>query len=201
MEIFKYGQKEIDYLKKKDKKLGTAIERIGIIEREVIPDLFAALINSIVGQQISAKAAVTVWNRVLQQIGDITPEVIYAATPEQIQKCGLSGRKVNYIKGISETVMSGRLDLEKLYRLSDREIIEQLSSLNGIGKWTAEMMLIFSMKRPDVVSWGDLAIQRGMMKLYGLRSLSKDQFDKYAKRYSPYGTVASFYLWAVSKEI
>lgn len=200
MEIFKYGQKELEHLGKKDKKLGAAIENIGMIERKVIPDLFTALVNSIVSQQISSKAAVTVWDRLVSKIGEITPGSILSAAPEEIQQCGLSHRKVKYILGMCEAVKTGRLDLGKLGRMTDDQVIDCLSSLNGIGKWTAEMLLIFSMERPDVVSWGDLAIQRGMMKLYGLKSLTKEQFDRYVKRYSPYGSVASLYLWALSKE-
>lgn len=200
MEIFKYGQVELEYLKKKDKRLGAAIERIGIIEREVNPDLFTALINSVVGQQISSKAAVTVWNRIKMCLNVITPETICAATLESIQQCGLSMRKAEYIKGIGTAVMDRKLNLNELHDLSNNEIIERLAALNGIGKWTAEMLLIFSMERPNVVSWGDLAIQRGMMNLYGLKALTKEQFEKYAKRYSPYGSVASLYLWALSKE-
>ncbi len=199
MEIFNYGQKELEYLKKKDKKLGAAIDRIGMIEREVIPDLFSALINSIVGQQISSKAAATVWNRLREALGDITPESVCAASIEKVQQCGLSMRKAGYIKGIGESVRQGDLNLSELYELPDSEVIERLSSLNGIGRWTAEMLLIFSIQRPDVVSWGDLAIQRGMMNLYGLKKLSKEQFNRYVKRYSPYGSVASLYLWALSK--
>lgn len=200
MRIFNYGQKEIDYLRKKDKKLCSAIDRIGRIEREVIPDLFTALVNSIVGQQISAKAAETVWNRVTGKLGEITPGTIAEIPADRIQQCGLSHRKVQYIKGIGQAVLDGRIDLELLKRSEDAGVISCLSSLNGIGKWTAEMLLIFSMERPDVVSWGDLAIQRGMMKLYGLKTLTKEQFDRYAKRYSPYGTVASLYLWEISRE-
>lgn len=200
MEIFKYGDVELNYLKKKDKKLGAAIDRIGIIEREVIPDLFTALIKSIVGQQISSKAATTVWNRIGELLGEITPNTISLASIEEIQKCGLSMRKTNYIKGIGEAVINGTLDLNGLYELSDDEIIKQLSSLNGVGKWTAEMLLIFSMERPNVVSFGDLAIQRGIIRLYGLKELSKERFEVYKKRYSPYGSVASLYLWAISAE-
>jgi len=200
MEMIKYGQIEMDYLKKKDKKLGAAIERIGKIEREVTPDLFTALVNSIVGQQISAKAAVTVWNRVQGCVGEITPESICAATIENIQQCGLSMRKTGYIKGIGDAVIAGKLNLSEFHVLPDIEIIERLSALNGIGKWTAEMLLIFSMERPNVVSWGDLAIQRGMINLYGLKALTKEQFAKYIKRYSPYGSIASLYLWVLSKE-
>lgn len=198
MEIFKYTQKELEYLKKKDKLLGEAIDKIGIIEREVIPDLFIALINSIVGQQISSKAANTVWNRIKEYFVEITPDVIAKATVEEIQRCGLSTRKANYIKGVGVTVMQEKINLSELYSLPDNEVITYLSSLNGIGVWTAEMLLIFSMQRPNVVSRGDLAIQRGMMKLYGLKTLNKEKFEKYRKRYSPYGSIASLYLWAVS---
>ncbi len=198
MDIFMYTQKEIEFLKKKDKKLGQAIDKIGIIEREVIPDLFTALIKSIVGQQISAKAATTVWNRIVYKFEEITPAVIAKANVEEIQKCGLSTRKAGYIKGAAEAVLQEKINLNELYSFSDDEVITCLSSLSGIGVWTAEMLLIFSMQRQDVVSWSDLAIQRGMMKLYGLDSLNKETFRKYCKRYSPYGSVASLYLWKLS---
>lgn len=200
MEIFKYSQAELDYLKKKDKKLGVAIDRIGMIEREVIPDLFTALVNSIVGQQISSKAATTVWNRMQEYLGVIAPQTIASANVEKIQQCGLSMRKAGYIKGVGEAALQGMLNLAELYELPDSEIIKRLSSLNGIGKWTAEMLLIFSMERPNIVSWDDLAIRRGMMNVYGLKALTKEQFERYSKRYSPYGSVASLYLWAISKE-
>jgi DNA-3-methyladenine glycosylase II len=198
MEIFKYGQVELDYLKKKDKKLAEAIERIGMIEREVIPDLFAALINSIVGQQISAKAAATIWNRMLDRFGEITSQKLAEAIVEEIQQCGLSMRKANYIKNISDAVKKGELNLEELSDLPDDEVCRRLSALNGIGVWTAEMLMTFSMQRPNIVSWGDLAIRRGMMMLYHHKELDKARFEKYKKRYSPYGTVASLYLWAIS---
>lgn len=200
METFKYNQSEIEYLKKKDKKLSLVIERIGMIERQVIPDLFTALINSIVGQQISTKAAFTVWTRLLTRFGEITPEAISKASVEEIQQCGLSTRKAGYIKGIGEAVVSGELDFSLFPQMKDKEIIDQLSALHGIGVWTAEMILIFSMQRPDIVSWGDLAIRRGMMNLYGKKSLTREQFDKYKKRYSPHGSVASLYLWHLANE-
>jgi 3-methyladenine DNA glycosylase/8-oxoguanine DNA glycosylase len=198
MQIFEYGQKEIDYLKSKDKKLGAAIEKIGIIERKVTPDPFEALISSVVGQQISSKAAVTVWNRLVELLGGITPESISEADISKIQGCGMSQRKAGYIKGIAEAAISGEVDFNQLYTLTDEEIIKKLSSLHGVGEWTAEMLLIFSLNRPDVVSYKDLAIRRGMMNLYGLKELPKEKFDKYKKRYSPQGSVASLYLWALS---
>ncbi|NLM87843.1 MAG: DNA-3-methyladenine glycosylase 2 family protein [Syntrophomonadaceae bacterium] len=198
MAIFEYDQSSIEYLQKKDKKLGAAIERIGRVERQVIPDLFTALVHSIVGQQISKQAAATVWNRVQEYFGEITPARVAIASSEEIQQLGMSLRKATYIKGVAEAALEGSLDLDRLNSLPDGEIIERLSSLHGVGVWTAEMMLIFSMQRPDVVSWGDHAIRKGMMNLYGLTELTRGQFDKHRKRYSPYGTVASLYLWEIA---
>ncbi|HWP97292.1 MAG TPA: DNA-3-methyladenine glycosylase [Syntrophomonadaceae bacterium] len=198
MEVFLYGQKEMDYLKRKDKKLALAIDRIGMIERSVIPDLFAALVHSIVGQQISNKAVKTIWNRMLERFGEITPQNIAAVPSEEVQQCGLSMRKASYVKGICDTVLKGDLNVFELSKLPDEEIIKHLSSLHGIGVWTAEMIMIFSLQRPDIVSWGDLAIQRGMMLLYGHKTLDKTKFERYRKRYSPYGSVASFYLWEIA---
>ncbi|NLN42486.1 MAG: DNA-3-methyladenine glycosylase 2 family protein [Clostridiales bacterium] len=200
MNIFQYGQKEIDYLKKRDKILGKAIDEIGMIKREVIPDLFTALIRNIIGQQISSKAASIIWNRVKEHFTEITPETIVKATNEEIQQCGISARKVDYIKGVAQAVVQGELNLHELHTLPDDEVIKRLSSLKGVGVWTAEMILIFSMQRPDVVSWGDLGIKRGMMALYGLEELTREQFEKYRKRYSPYGSVASLYLWTIASK-
>jgi DNA-3-methyladenine glycosylase II len=200
MQNFEYGQKEIDYLKKKDKKLGAAIDKIGMIEREITPDPFTALISSVVSQQISSKAAETVWSRFLKLIGHITPENIAQVDLLEIKGCGMSERKAGYIKGIAEAAVSGQIDFNTLHTLADEEVIKKLSSLHGVGVWTAEMLLIFSFRRPDVVSYKDLAICRGMMNLYGLKELPGEKFERYRKRYSPYGSVASLYLWALSVE-
>ncbi|WP_042350615.1 DNA-3-methyladenine glycosylase family protein [Bacillus massiliigorillae] len=195
METFKYGDTELDYLKMKDEKLAHLIEQHGMIERKVTPDLFTALINSVVSQQISTKAAATVWNRLIQHLGEISPQIIANATVEEIQQCGLSTRKANYIKGIGDAVVNGELQLDEFPKLSDQEVIDRLSSLHGIGVWTAEMLLIFSMQRSDIISWGDLGIRRGLTRLYALEDLTKEQFNEYKKRYSPYGSVASLYIW------
>jgi DNA-3-methyladenine glycosylase II len=198
MQLFQYGQTEIDYLTRRDRKLGRAIGRIGRIERPVTPDLFTALVHSIVAQQISRKAAVTVWGKLCERLLDVTPRTVAGTDVSDIQKCGMSMRKASYIKGIGEAAIRGDVDLLELRQMSDQGVIEKLSSLHGIGVWTAEMLLIFCLGRPDVVSWGDLAIRRGMMNLYGLKELSKKQFDRFRKRYSPCGSVASLYLWALS---
>jgi len=196
--VFEYGQKEIDYLKRKDKKLGIAIDRIGMIKREITPDPFTALVSSVVSQQISNKAATTVWNRLCALLGSITPESITQADLAEIQGCGMSKRKASYIKGIADAAVIGIVDFNRLHTLTDEEIIKKLSSLHGVGIWTAEMLLIFSLSRPNVLSYKDLAICRGMMNLYGIKELPKEKFERYRKRYTPYGTVASLYLWALS---
>jgi DNA-3-methyladenine glycosylase II len=198
MQIFRYGSIEIDHLRARDKKLGRAIDEIGMIERRVIPDIFTALVASVASQQVSAKAAETVWGRMENRFGTITPDAIAAATEEKIQQCGMSMRKARYIKGIGDAVARGDPDLAALFALADEKVIARLTALDGVGVWTAEMMLIFSMQRPDVVSWGDFAIRRGMMRLYGKETLDRAAFDRYRRRYSPYGSVASLYLWEIS---
>jgi DNA-3-methyladenine glycosylase II len=197
---FDYGQRERDYLISCDETLGAAIKRLGKVEREVIPDLFAALVHAVVGQLISAKAVQTIWNRMQETFGEITAANLSNFSFADIQSCGITMKKAICIKSIAETIEQGEFDLMGLYNLPDIEVIKRLSDLKGIGKWTAEMLLINSMERQDVVSFGDLAIKRGMLKLYGLTNITKEQFDKYKARYSPYGSVASIYLWRLSFE-
>jgi 3-methyladenine DNA glycosylase/8-oxoguanine DNA glycosylase len=201
MEYYKYGETEVEYLKSKCKKMAEAIDRIGMIERPILPHPFQALISSIISQQISTKAAATVKERLNKLIGAISAENILNASHESIQSCGMSNRKVTYIRGIAEAEQSGAINFDKLHKLSNEGIIEKLTALNGIGVWTAEMLMIFSLTRPDIISYGDLAIRNGIMHLYGLESLSKKEFEVYRKRFSPYSTVASLYFWVLSKEV
>lgn len=199
MQYFTYGETEIKHLQSRDPKLGKEIQRIGMIKRRVIPDPFESLINSIISQQISKKAAATVSGRLYELLADdMTPTSIMNAGPKAIQSCGMSERKAGYIMGIAEAALAGEVDFDTLHTLSDEEVIRKLTTLRGVGVWTAEMLLIFSLARPDVVSYGDLAIRRGMVALYGLDELSRRQFAVFAKRYSPYGSVASLYLWALA---
>jgi len=181
-----------------DSTLGEIIDKIGHIEREIIPDLFSSLIRSIIAQQISTKAAETISRRMLEQLKEITPETINAASVEDIQQLGMSFRKSTYIKDAAHKVLIGELDIEALHSLSDDEVCKRLSALNGIGVWTAEMLMTFSMQRPDILSWNDLAIHRGLRMLYRHRKINKKLFEKYRRRYSPYNTVASLYLWAIA---
>ena len=195
---FEYSEKETEYLKKHDKKLAEAIEKIGHIYRECDDDLFTSVVKQIVGQQISAPAFKTVWNRVTEKLGDVNAETICSIADDELQSCGLSYRKVDYIKDFALKVKDKIFDVEKLELMTDDEVIQELSTLKGIGVWTAEMLLLFCMQRPDVVSFGDLAIIRGMRMLYRHREIDRKKFERYRKRYSPYGSVASLYLWAIS---
>lgn len=199
MDCFKYGNEEMEYLKSRDERLGEVIDSIGLVKRGVVPDLFEGIISSIVGQQISMKAARTVWGRFEERFGRITPDALYETDMEEIQKLGVSNRKAGYIKEISRQVCENELLIDELYELSDEEVVKRLVKLPGIGVWTCEMLLIFSMNRMNVLSWNDLAIKRGIMKLYGLERLDKETFNELKERYSPYASVASLYLWEVSK--
>ena len=194
---FSYGERELAYLRKKDKKLAAVIDQLGYVRRPVIPDLFQALVNAILGQQISSKAADTVWQRFQDVCSPVTPEHVLCFSKEDLQACGTTFRKIGYIQDISHEFVSGRLQTEIVSAMPDNLFCQILCQLPGIGQWTAEMLLIHCLERPDVLSYGDLAILRGLRMIYR-RNITKDQFRRYQKRYSPYGTVASIYLWAVS---
>ncbi len=195
---FQYGDKETEYLKKKDKVLGEVIEKIGHIEREVDSDLFSSVIHHIIGQQISTKAQATIWRRMKEQFGEVTAESILAADIPKLQSFGMTFRKAEYIKDFAEKVQSGAFDLEEISRLPDNEAIKKLAALKGIGVWTAEMILLFCLQRPDIFSFDDLAIQRGLRMVYHHRKIDRKLFEKYRRRFSPYCSVASLYLWAAA---
>lgn len=198
LRYFEYGEDELSYLRSCDARMAEAIDAIGHIQREVTPDLYAALVNCIVGQQIATKAQKTIWKRMTDAFGVITPEAIAGCPDDELQQFGLSFRKVGYIKGATEQVLTGALDLSALKALSDDEVCKSLSALPGIGIWTAEMLMIFSMQRPNIMSYGDLAIVRGLRMLHHHRRVTPELFEKYRRRYSPYGSVASLYLWAIA---
>lgn len=174
------------------------IERVGMVRRPVIPDLFEALVHSIVGQQISTKAHATVWARLQQRLGTVDAQSVLSLSPEQLRGLGLSYRKAGYIRSIAEKVRSGALDFHALSELSDAEVIQRLTALDGVGVWTAEMLLLHSLQRPDVLSFGDLGIHRGLRLLYHHREMPRARFERYRRRYSPHGSVASIYLWALA---
>lgn len=195
-----YGKEEIEYLTKKDPVLGNYIAEVGFLKREVNEDVYSSLIESIIGQQISTKAANTIRKRVLTLVGDITPTNIKKANQEDLLACGLSMRKYEYIIGITNAFLEDVELYENLNLKSNEEIIEILTKLRGIGIWTVEMLLIHTFLRKDIISFSDLAIKRGLMKLHDLDKLTKEDKSYYKNLYSPYATVASIYLWEKSKE-
>ena len=196
--VFAYGEIEIAHLKRKDKRLGAAIDSIGHIERAVDGELFTCVVRHIVGQQISAAALATIWQRMSAGIGEITPAAFAKMDAGDVQKYGITYKKAEYIKDFAQKVACGALDLQALALMPNGEVIQQLSSLKGIGVWTAEMILLFGLSRADILSFGDLGIHRGMRMLYHHRRIDSKLFEKYRRRYSPFGSVASLYLWAIS---
>ncbi len=158
-------------------------------------DLFATLIKSIVGQQISTKAAATVWGRLCNLLGTVTDESILACTHEELRSVGLSNRKAEYVSGIAQAWRDG-LHTMDWDSMSDEEVVESLIALRGVGRWTAEMILIFSLLRPDVFPIDDLGVVRGMEKVYNSGgSLSKPELNEIAEAWKPYRTLGSWYMW------
>lgn len=195
---FEYGENEITYLRNKDKKLSEVIDQIGMIEREVDTDLFSAVVHHIIGQQISTKAQTTIWQRMKETLGEVNAETILSADISKLQSLGMTFRKAEYITDFARKVHEGVFDLEAVAQMSDEAAIKELASLKGIGVWTAEMILLFCLQRPDIFSYDDLAIQRGLRMVYHHRKIDRKLFEKYRRRFSPYCSVASLYLWAVA---
>ena len=196
--FFQYGDKETEYLKAKDKRLAEVIDKIGKVEREVDTDLFSAVVHHIVSQQISTKAQATIWRRMRDNLGVINADSILLAGADRLQSFGMTFKKAEYIIDFAQKVQNKTFDLDGIWAKSDEDAIAELSSLRGIGVWTAEMILLFCMQRPNVFSYGDLAILRGMRMVYHHRKIDRKLFEKYRRRLSPYCSVASLYFWAVA---
>lgn len=195
---FTYGSTETDYLSRCDKRLARVIERVGHIDRACHEDLFESLVNSIIGQQISTKAHQTIWAKLKRDLGHVDADALLELGPERLQAYGTTWRKVDYIMDLATKVETGEFDPESIATMDDANAITTLSSLRGVGVWTAEMMLLFCLQRPDILSYGDLAILRGMRMVYRHRELGRERFERYRRRFSPYGSTAALYFWAVA---
>lgn len=195
---FAYDERAVAYLARRDKRLGAVMARLGPLRREVIPDLFAALTHAIVGQQVSMTVQRTLWQRLCDRLGEVSPSSVLSIAPEELRRLGLSGRKVEYVREAAQAVADGRLDVEALREMDDAAVCAALVGLRGVGLWTAEMLLLFSLQRQDVFSFDDLAIRRGLRMLYRHKDIGRERFERYRRRFSPYGSVASLYLWAVA---
>jgi DNA-3-methyladenine glycosylase II len=190
-----------------DPTMAALIERVGRIDiatrmkrrKEERPeDPYGALLRAIVGQQLSTKAARTIYLRVVDLFGGTTPtpEQLLEAKEEDLRGCGLSGRKTEYVRDLATHVVSGELELDRLDQLGDEEVIEEIVAVRGLGQWTAEMFLLFHLQRPDVLSGGDLGIRKAIQIEYGLREMPPPkQVIEIGEPWRPYRSLASLYLW------
>jgi DNA-3-methyladenine glycosylase II len=187
--------------------MAALIERVGKIDlatrlkrrsEERPADAYGALLRAIVGQQLSTKAARTIYLRVLELFDGTTPspEQLLEASEADLRGAGLSGRKVEYVRDLASHVIGGELELDRLGELDDAEVIEEIVAVRGLGQWTAEMFLIFHLERPDVISGGDLGIRKAIQIEYGLEQMPKPQeVMTMSEPWSPHRSLASLYLW------
>jgi len=183
---------------KKDSRLAPLLSKYSPSLSKISTDLFRDLLESIIGQQLSVKAASTIIKRFVALFPDpknIRPEDILAQDAATFRSVGLSRQKISYLQSLSEFILSEKLILESLGDLSDEAIIENLTQVKGVGRWTAEMMLIFSLGREDVFSFGDLGLRTAISRIYGVDREDKTKIEKIAQKWSPYRSLASLYLW------
>lgn len=190
-------RKAIKHLKKVDPLLGALIEKVGPYRMEYGEPTFHSVAEAIIYQQLNGKAAVTIFKRFTDLAGTpLTPEGILKLSDEQLRSVGLSKQKSSYVRDLAEKAKTGLLDFSKLAEQSDDEVIKHLTQVKGVGVWTAHMFLMFTLRRPDVLPTGDYGIQAAMKKHYRKRKLPKPKdMEKIAKCWSPYRSVACWYLW------
>lgn len=185
-------------LSKKDPILGKVIKKIGPFESHKGGNYFEDLTESIVSQQLSIKAANTIWGRFIALLPGkkVTPENVWEVPDQKIRDAGLSWSKVAYVKDLAKKTMESGIIFEQFEIMTDEEIITELIKVKGIGRWTAEMFLMFAMERPDVFSYGDLGLRRAIQKLYSLdHEPSVEEAEKISLKWKPYRTLACRYLW------
>lgn len=190
-------RKAINHLKKSDPTMRAIVERVGACRIQYGDPSFASLAEAIVYQQLNGKAALTIFNRFAELAGHpLTPKGILKLTEQQMRGAGLSKQKLSYIRSLAELTDSGELDFTFLPDMTDAEVIAHLTEVKGVGTWTAQMFLMFSLRRPDVLPTGDFGIQTAIRKHYRKRKMPKPaEMEKIAKAWSPYRTFACWYLW------
>lgn len=195
---FNYSDESIAFLSARDEKLADYIQKRGKILRKTEPDVFAALVQSIIGQQISNKAFATVYERFRYVCGEITPQGVLNTDEAALRSCGISQRKAANIYVSAGYFRDREIDAAYFSGKNDEEIIAELVRLPGVGRWTAEMLLLFSLQRQNILSYGDYGIKKGLCLLHGLEKLDKKNFLRYKELYSPHCSVASLYLWEIA---
>lgn len=191
-------RKAIDHLKRADPVMASIIERCGRFKVQYREPIFQTLVRSIVYQQLSGKAALTIFTRLLEgaKANPLTPEAILKMRPQRMRSLGLSGQKTLYIRELARKTRDGGIVFERLPELEDAEIVARLTEVKGVGVWTVQMFLIFALRRLDVLPVGDLGVRAAMKKAYGLPELPKPgEMEKIAASWRPYCSVATWYLW------
>jgi DNA-3-methyladenine glycosylase II len=191
-------RKAIVSLKDADPVLGGLIAKVGPCRIRYLEPNFETLAKSIVYQQLSGKAAATIFGRLLDAVDgeELTPAAVLRLTPRKMRALGLSRQKISYIRDIAGHAQSGQIEFEDLRRLPDDEVIRILTSLKGVGVWTVHMFLIFALRRKDVLPSGDLGIRAAVRKAYGLaQTPTPSEVEEIGARWRPYRTLASWYLW------
>ena len=190
-------RKAVHHLKKSDAILASVIARVGPCQVAYREPTFEALARSIVFQQLSTKAARTIYARLEEAAGGkLTPEAIRNLSVGELRRCGLSKQKTGYIRDLAEHAIGGKVDFAKLPSMSDDEVIIALTDIKGVGVWTAHMFLIFALRRPNVLPVGDLGVRTAIQRLYGKRKLpTPAQMEKLAENWHPYCSYAAWYLW------
>ena len=192
----KFWNKAKVYLRKKDKRLGKIIESYPKDFLFSKSDPFMTLARSIVGQQISVKAAQSVWDRLEIKIVKVNPLNIKKIHSNSLKSVGLSRQKVLYLKNLSEAFIKDKIKIKLWSKMSDEDVIQDLIQIKGIGRWTAEMFLIFNLCRADVFPLDDIGMIKGLCKIYNLNyPIDKDKVLKIGNRWKPYRSVATWYLW------
>jgi len=194
--IFTKQSKDYADFVAKDPRFIEIVDKAGNIELEVEDNYFMSLVFSIISQQLSGKVARVISNRVIEHFNhEIYPEVILKEEDDNLRGLGLSYPKIKYLKSLASCVINKEIEFDKIDDMSNQEVIEMLIKVKGIGVWTAQMFLIFSMARMDVFASLDLGLRNGVKKLYQKNDLSIVQIEEISKMWSPYRTIASLYLW------
>jgi DNA-3-methyladenine glycosylase II len=190
-------RKAINHLKKSDPMLAAIIERVGGFRMEFGPPEFHSLAEAIVYQQLNGKAAVTIFKRFAALTGEpVTAEGILQLTDAQLRSVGLSKQKSSYLKDLAARASRGELDFTRLPEMTDDDVIKHLTQVKGVGVWTAQMFLMFTLRRPNVLPTGDYGIQMAIKKHYKKRKMPRPEvMAKIAKPWEPYRSVACWYLW------
>jgi DNA-3-methyladenine glycosylase II len=191
-------RKALEVLSRADPVMGGLIERVGSYRIRYRDPDFDTLAKSIVFQQLSGKAAATIFDRLLSAAGDgkLTPDAVLKLTPARLRALGLSRQKIAYIRDIAGHARTGAVDFSALRTLADEEVIQALTSLKGVGVWTAQMFLMFALRRKDVLPVGDLGIRAAVKNVYGLEEMpTPSAVGEMGEKWRPYRTVASWYLW------